>query len=132
MGQRYVELENTYSSSDDNSAGFLHVSQVPPNPSIIAPGPALFFVVVNSIPSIGVQVTIGSGELGTQKILPVDPLPASSLSDPKQNENATSRGGGEGKVNGGSRSLRGPPADTWMIVFVSVLVGSLGLTYFGL
>ncbi|EKM81462.1 hypothetical protein AGABI1DRAFT_118621 [Agaricus bisporus var. burnettii JB137-S8] len=79
MGQRYVELESTYSTSDDNSAGFLRVSQVPPNPSIIAPGPALFFVVVNNIPSIGVQVMIGSGQLGTQKVLPVEPLPAPSL-----------------------------------------------------
>jgi hypothetical protein len=130
MGQRYVELENTYSSAEDNNTGFLHVSQVPPNPSIIAPGPALFFVVVNGIPSIGVQVMIGSGELGTQKMFPVEPLPASSVNGPKRNENATSSG--QGKLNRASRSLRGPPVDTWMIVFVSVFVGSFWSTYFGL
>lgn len=44
MGQRMVVLNSTYTGFGDNSA-VLHVSQVPPNPAILAPGPALLFVV---------------------------------------------------------------------------------------
>lgn len=43
MGQRYVQLENSYTGNSDGSA-VLHVSQMPPNPAILAPGPARAFV----------------------------------------------------------------------------------------
>ena len=39
MGQRYVQLDSTYTGNSDGSAT-LHVSQLPPNPAILAPGPA--------------------------------------------------------------------------------------------
>lgn len=67
MGQRYVQLNSTFTAKADGSA-VLHVSQVPPNPAILAPGPALIFVVVNGVPSEGQWVTIGNGELGTQEV----------------------------------------------------------------
>jgi hypothetical protein len=57
MGQRYVQLENTYTGFS-NSTAVLHVSQLPPNPAILAPGPALILVVVNGVPSVGRQVMI--------------------------------------------------------------------------
>ena len=38
MGQRFVQLNNTYTGNSDGSA-VLHVSQLPPNPAILAPGP---------------------------------------------------------------------------------------------
>lgn len=78
MGQRYVQLESTYTGFHNNTA-ILHVSQVPPNPAILAPGPALLFVVVKGVPSVGVQVMIGSGKLGVQDRLPIGDLPASSV-----------------------------------------------------
>jgi len=77
MGQRMLQLDSTYTHNADGS-GVLHVSQMPPNPAVFAPGPALIFVVVNGVPSIGVPVMVGSGQLGQQTALPVGPLPASS------------------------------------------------------
>ncbi|GLB37035.1 putative protein with domain of unknown function (DUF1929) [Lyophyllum shimeji] len=78
MGQRFVQLENTYTGYPNKTAT-LHVSQLPPNPAILAPGPALIFVVVNGVPSVGAQVMVGSGSLGAQQILPIGDLPASSM-----------------------------------------------------
>jgi len=78
MGQRMVVLNSTYTGFGNNSAT-LHVSQVPPNPAILAPGPALLFVVVKGVPSVGVQVMIGSGSIGPQPILPIRLTPPSSI-----------------------------------------------------
>ncbi|KAF8159168.1 copper radical oxidase [Crassisporium funariophilum] len=79
MGQRMVILESTYTGYSSNNTATLHVSQVPPNPAIIAPGPAFMFVVVNGVPSVGVLVMIGSGTIGTQAILPIGSTPASTI-----------------------------------------------------
>jgi len=91
MGQRMITLDSSYSGLPDGSA-ILHVSQLPPNPAIFPPGPALAFAVVNGVPSIGAEVMIGNGQIGTQPLLPIGPLPASSIAPP-----ASSGGGGEGK-----------------------------------
>ena len=82
MGQRYVELETSYTAFAENSTVVLHVSQLPPNPAIIAPGPAFIFVVVKGVPSVGVQVMLGSGKLGRQPILPSPELPSTNLVSP--------------------------------------------------
>ena len=39
MGQRFVQLNSTATLNSDGS-GTRHVSQVPPNAAILAPGPA--------------------------------------------------------------------------------------------
>jgi hypothetical protein len=78
MGQRMVQLDSSYTGNSDGSA-FLHVSQMPPNPAILVPGPAFIFVVVNGVPSVGVQVMIGSGQIETQKTLSISSLPSPSL-----------------------------------------------------
>ncbi|KAI5479758.1 glyoxal oxidase [Pseudohyphozyma bogoriensis] len=80
MGQRYVQLNSTFAANSDGSAQ-LFVSQVPPNPAILVPGPVLMFVVVNGIPSNGTWVTVGSGELGTQTVNTPQALPASTGGD---------------------------------------------------
>ncbi|KAF8348212.1 glyoxal oxidase [Amanita rubescens] len=79
MGQRFVQLNSTYTGSTSDNTGVLHVQQLPPNPAILAPGPALFFVVVNGVPSVGVQVMIGSGQIGNQPTQPAANLPASAF-----------------------------------------------------
>lgn len=38
----------------------------PPNAAVFQPGPALLFVVVDGVPSIGKQIMVGSGEIGEQ------------------------------------------------------------------
>jgi hypothetical protein len=76
MGQRYLQLNNTYSVNSDNSIS-LHVAQAPPNPNLLQPGPALLFVVVNGVPSNGTMVIVGNGAVGTQPTAPASVLPAS-------------------------------------------------------
>ncbi|KAH9915158.1 DUF1929-domain-containing protein [Epithele typhae] len=46
MGQRSMQLNNTYTVNSDGSIQ-LHVSQLPPNPNLFQPGPALLFVTVS-------------------------------------------------------------------------------------
>ncbi|KIJ38403.1 copper radical oxidase [Sphaerobolus stellatus SS14] len=79
MGQRAMQLNNTYTVSD-NGTITLHVSQPPPNPNLFQPGPVLFFVNVHGIPSIGKIVIVGSGNIETQPMLNAVVLPQSVLS----------------------------------------------------
>ncbi|KAI0775795.1 DUF1929-domain-containing protein [Trametes elegans] len=78
MGQRMLQLNSTYTGNADGSA-VLHVSQIPPNPALFAPGPALLFVVVNGVPSVGTQVMVGSGQIGAQQTKNPADLPPSSV-----------------------------------------------------
>jgi hypothetical protein len=41
MGMRYVQLEHSYTGNSSDGSAVLHVSQLPPNPSLLVPGPAL-------------------------------------------------------------------------------------------
>ena len=91
MGQRYLELNSTYSGFTSSNSGVLHVSQMPPNAAIFAPGPAFIFVVVKDVPSVGIPVMVGSGQLGAQQILPVAQLPAPAITQsPSQTAQPTS------------------------------------------
>lgn len=74
MGQRYLQLNSTYTLNEDGS-GMLHVSQMPPCVACFPPGPAMMFVVVDGVPSIGVMVMIGNGQLGLQPTAPAADLP---------------------------------------------------------
>ncbi|KAI9463565.1 glyoxal oxidase [Lactarius psammicola] len=73
MGQRFVELEISYTENADGS-GILHCSNLPPNPAIFPPGPAF-------VPSVGNLVMVGSGEIKQQDVLPPAPLPAPSIAE---------------------------------------------------
>ena len=79
MGQRFVQLASTYTGSTSDNQGILHVQQLPPNAAILVPGPALLFVVVNGVPSVGVQVMVGSGQIGQQQTQPAANLPGSAF-----------------------------------------------------
>ncbi len=52
---------------------------MPPNPSILAPGPVLIFVNVNGVPSMGKMIMVGSGQLGQQPVSAVVDLPPVSM-----------------------------------------------------
>jgi hypothetical protein len=117
MGQRYVQLKSTYTGYVENNTAVLHVSQVPPNPAILAPGPAFVFVVVNGVPSVGAQVMIGSGQLGTQPVLAVADLPESRIVP-----NGTSSPGGSGSKNAASH---GCVPWRWGNVMWGVLLGAV-------
>jgi hypothetical protein len=80
MGQRYLQLDCT---SVVKRAGVIvyHVAQAPPNPNLFQPGPALFFVTVNGIPSNGTMVIVGNGRVGAQPISAASSLPSNSRTD---------------------------------------------------
>lgn len=74
MGQRYMQLNNTYTVNSDGTI-MLHVAQLPPNPNLFQPGPALLFVNIKGIPSMGKYVIIGNGNIGPQPTSSASPLP---------------------------------------------------------
>jgi hypothetical protein len=101
MGQRSLQLNNTYTVNKDGSIVF-HVSQMPPNANIFQPGPAFAFVTVNGIPSNGTYVIVGSGKIETQTMNPAATLPASvrdnsaSGSGSPNNSNTNNNGNNKG------------------------------------
>ena len=62
MGQRNLQLNNTYNVNSDGSY-VSYVSQVLPNANLLTPGPALLFVVVNGVPSNGTMVIVGTQQM---------------------------------------------------------------------
>ena len=60
MGQRYLQLRSKSSGST------LNVAQMPNNPSLFPPGPALAFLLVDGTPSQGKFVMVGNGQIGSQ------------------------------------------------------------------
>lgn len=76
MGQRLMQLNNTFTVNKDGTIT-LHVAQLPPNPNLFQPGPALMFVTIQGIPSNGSYLIVGNGIIGTQPTGAVSVLPAS-------------------------------------------------------
>ncbi|PFH51629.1 copper radical oxidase [Amanita thiersii Skay4041] len=76
MGQRLLQLNNTFTVHDDGSIT-LHVAQAPPNSNIFQPGPALLFVTIHGIPSNGTLLIVGNGQMGAQPVLAASVLPDS-------------------------------------------------------
>ena len=91
MGQRYLQLNNTYTVNSDGSIT-LHVAQVPPNPNIFQPGPAFLFVNIHGIPSNGTYVIVGNGKIGQQPTAPASVLPASIRNSVTSDSNNSSSG----------------------------------------
>lgn len=74
MGMKMVQLNSTWTLNSDGS-GIIHSAQIPPNPSIMAPGPALLYVTVNGVPSVGLDIMVGNGRMGTQPVQDVQEMP---------------------------------------------------------
>ncbi|KAG9311209.1 glyoxal oxidase [Chiua virens] len=116
MGQRHLQLNNTYSVNNDGSY-VLHVSQVPPNSNLLTPGPTLLFVVVNGIPSNGTMVIVGSGRVETQPTTVVQALPVV--------QNATTTAD---KTSGAANAFGGR-AMTSVVAGAALLLGCHALGY---
>lgn len=97
MGQRMVQLNNTYTVYD-NGTIVLHVSQVPPNPHLLTPGPVFLHIVTHGIPSTGTYVIVGSGRIELQQRLPVPELPPITLASSNA---ATGTGSGNSSNSSG-------------------------------
>ncbi|ODO00257.1 hypothetical protein I350_06886 [Cryptococcus amylolentus CBS 6273] len=78
FGQRFLELNSTYTKDESSGEVTIHASQMPPNANIFPPGPAMIFLVVDGVPSTGKFIMIGSGAIETQPISDVAVLPATS------------------------------------------------------
>jgi len=100
MGQRYLQLNNTYTVNSDGTLT-LHTAQMPPNANIFQPGPAMVFVVINGIPSNGTFVIVGSGNIETQPTQAASTLPTSVRSSNSASGSATGTSTSDGKSNGG-------------------------------
>lgn len=97
MGQRYLQLNNTY-TVEDNGDITLHVSQLPPNPNLFTPGPAVMYVVTNGVPSIGKHINVGNGQIGEQSRNAQAVLPPPKLSQALKDQDKD--GDGEPDNNG--------------------------------
>jgi len=121
MGQRSLQLNNTYTVNKDGSIAY-HVSQMPPNANIFQPGPALIFVTINGVPSNGSYVIVGSGNIETQTMNPVETLPASvrddSASGTGSSNNSNNNNSGN---NGASSSLSGGAVGGIVAAAIAVL-----------
>jgi hypothetical protein len=119
MGQRYVQLNNTYTVNSDGSIT-LHTAQVPPNPSLLTPGPALLWVTVNGIPSNGTMVQVGNGQIGTQPTSAASSLPNSV-------ELASASGSADSSKTGGSHSTHGVSHTGILIGVIAGAVAVIGI-----
>lgn len=128
MGQRYMQLNNTYTVNSNGSIT-LHVSQAPPNPNLFQPGPALLFVNVNGIPSNGTMVIIGNGEVGTQPTSDIAELPASVRSDSAQGTGSGSSSGSSSDNSSSSGGTSHTAAIVGGIIAAIALVGILGAVF---
>ncbi|OCF30659.1 glyoxal oxidase [Kwoniella heveanensis CBS 569] len=106
FGQRYLQLNSTYEVDMNTGNTTLIVSQMPGTngPNLFQPGPAMFFVVVNGVPSQGEFVMIGNGKLGTQPTATNDPLPAATLIEKPVETTADTTGAATQGASAGSSS----------------------------
>lgn len=98
MGMRYVQLNSTWTINNDGSA-VIHSAQVPPNAGIIAPGPALLFVVVDGVPSTGVDIMVGNGQMGLQQMQNVPRMPGTKA---QSGATVSTNSNGQTQVDGGA------------------------------
>ncbi|KAI0745030.1 DUF1929-domain-containing protein [Earliella scabrosa] len=122
MGQRMLELGISYTGNDDGT-GVLHVSQMPPNPALFPPGPALVFVVVDGVPSVGVQVMIGSGKIEKQPVADVADLPSSVIAETRSSD------GSDGSSGSGGHSNNAAPATIASFSLISDVLPALSLLF---
>ncbi|KAL0570681.1 hypothetical protein V5O48_011288 [Marasmius crinis-equi] len=125
MGQRYLQLQNTYTVNSDGSIT-LHTAQMPPNANIFQPGPAMVFVVVNGIPSNATFVIVGSGNMEKQTLGTAANLPNSQKKDGVSGtaDGSTTGNGGNGGNGSGDSGKNG---ELRMSVSVSHVLGVIAI-----
>lgn len=133
FGQRMIYLDTSYTIDQNTNTTTLHVSQMPGTngPNIFQPGPALFFVVVNGVPSEGEFVMVGTGQLGTQPTSDNAPLPASTvipIPEPTVEPSNNQTGPGEAQTGTSNVKSSAVPVSAGLVSFaLPGLVTVLGL-----
>ncbi|KIK57124.1 hypothetical protein GYMLUDRAFT_247377 [Collybiopsis luxurians FD-317 M1] len=122
MGQRYLQLNTSYTVNDNGTIA-IHTSQMPPNPNIFQPGPAMVFVVVNGIPSNGTFVIVGSGNVETQSTSAAATLPT--------NQRASTDTSGTGSGSSSSSSDNGASSSHTGAIVGGVVGGLVALGILG-
>ena len=126
MGQRLLQLNNTFTVNSDGSI-ILHVAPVPPNPNLFQPGPAFMFVNVRGIPSNGSYLIVGNGQIGTQPTLPSSILPPNVLSSASGTASGSdSTGMTSGNDTDGSQSKLNVGVIIGSVVGGFAILGALG------
>ncbi|KAF8890003.1 copper radical oxidase [Gymnopilus junonius] len=124
MGQRHLQLNNTFTVNQDGSIT-LHVAQVPPNPNIFQPGPAFLFVNIHGIPSNGTYVIVGSGKIRKQPTAPASALPPSvRLNTASGSSNSSSSSSGSGS-NGSNLKSAATASGSNMALLLTFVAGVL-------
>ncbi|VDB96303.1 unnamed protein product [Peniophora sp. CBMAI 1063] len=129
MGQRMLQLNNTFSVSSDGTITY-HVAQPPPNPNLFQPGPAYVWVTINGVPSNGTYVIVGSGDFGTQPTSDASVLPASVRAEGASGSggnSSSSSGSGSGSNNDTSGSSAPRSFTTTTAGLVLVIAGAFML-----
>ena len=128
MGQRAMALNTSYTVNSDGSF-VLHVSQPPPNPNLLQPGPVFVFVTVNGIPSNGTLAIVGNGQFGDQPTTDQQPLP-----DPVRLDSASGSANSNGSASSDTSSSGGSShtgivigAIIGAIVIVGVVGAGIGI-----
>ena len=128
FGQRYLQLDSTYTIDMNTNTATLHVSQLPgdPGPTLFQPGPAMIFLVVNGVPSVGEFVMVGSGQLGDQPTTTNPSLPSSQVVAVK-GTNTGSDSSSDPAKSGGAAAQAAPMSMSAVAVgLVSVLCAGIG------
>lgn len=132
MGQRAVQLNNTY-TINSNGSFVLHVAQPPPNANLFQPGPGMVFVTINGIPSNATMVLVGNGQVGTQPTQAASVLPpnvradsASGTADGSNSNNNNNSSGSGNQANSGSSNTG---AIIGGVVAAIAAVGILGAVF---
>jgi hypothetical protein len=116
MGQRLMQLNNTYTVKANGTIIF-HTAQLPPNPHLFQPGPALLFVTINGIPSNGTYLVVGNGQINNQPTSPSSVLPTSVRVDSASGS----------APNSSSSHSSSSPSHTGVIIGVVAGIAAVGL-----
>jgi hypothetical protein len=125
-----IQLDSSYSVAEDGSVT-MHVSQLPPNPNIMTPGPAWMFVLCNGVPSIATEVMLGSGKIEKQSILPVQELPTSTVNTAVGSHAAADGTNSNSSDNTASNNTASTSAGSRVGITAELLLGAtlLGLLF---
>ncbi|KAG8813045.1 hypothetical protein FRC17_001696 [Serendipita sp. 399] len=106
FGMRMLELETSYTVNTGDGSVVLHVNQLPTNPALFPPGNCWLFTVVDGVPSLGVQVMIGSGKIEQQPTSEYESLPpVTVVTGGRLSPSTTRNGAGRAGVSTGVVSM---------------------------